>query len=203
MEYVDILFAHGFDPDTPLEEIVRAFHEIIESGRSFYWGTSNWNAEDVYSAFSICEKYNLHKPICGQNQYNMLERKDIEVEYQSLFEKYNYGLVAWSPLAGGYLTGKHLDGALEEEGGRFSGERGVFFKMFFFNAFRGEKMLAALKEIKRIAEEELKCSMAELAVAWVLKFQHTSTALIGARTLPQLESTLKSLEIVPKLTTEL
>jgi aryl-alcohol dehydrogenase-like predicted oxidoreductase len=77
MEYVDILFAHGFDPETPLEEIVRAFHEVIESGKSFYWGTSNWNAEDVYSAFSLCEKYNLHKPICGQNQYNMLERKDM------------------------------------------------------------------------------------------------------------------------------
>lgn len=203
LEYVDVLFAHAFDPDTPLEEIVRAFHEVVESGQSFYWATSNWNADDVYRAFAICEKNNLHKPICAQNQYNMLNRKEMEVEYQSLFEKYHYGLIAFSPLAGGYLTGKHLDGIKEEEGGRFSGETGELFKMFFFNQYRGEKMIKALKEIKKIAEEELKCSMAELALAWVLKFQHLSTALIGARTVAQLESTLKGIEVESKLTPEL
>ena len=75
MDYVDIVYAHDFDYETPLEEICRSFHEIIEEGQAFYWATSNWDADRVFEALSICEKYNLHKPIAAQNQYNMINRK--------------------------------------------------------------------------------------------------------------------------------
>lgn len=78
---------------------------MIEEGYAFYWGTSNWDADKIFEAFQVCEKYNLHKPIAGQNQYNMINRKEIEDEYRTLFDKYHYGLVAFSPLLGGYLTG--------------------------------------------------------------------------------------------------
>ena len=115
MDYVDIYYAHLYDQDTPLEEICRAFHEIIEEGLVFYWATSNWEPEVVFNALAICEKLNLHKPIGASNQYNMLVRAEVEVEYQSLFNKYNYGLIAWSPLAGGFLTGKYLNGIPENE----------------------------------------------------------------------------------------
>lgn len=75
MDYVDIIYAHVFDIDTPMEEICRGFHEVIQEGEAFYWATSNWPSEMVFRAFQICEKLNLHKPIGGQHQYNMLTRK--------------------------------------------------------------------------------------------------------------------------------
>ena len=109
LDYVDILYAHMYDYDTPLEEICRGFHEVIEEGQAFYWATSNWDPEIIFNALAICEKLNLHKPIGSQNEYHMLKRADQEVEFESLFSKYNYGLIAWSPLAGGFLTGKYLD----------------------------------------------------------------------------------------------
>jgi aryl-alcohol dehydrogenase-like predicted oxidoreductase len=93
---------------------------VIEEGYAFYWGTSNWDADKIFEAFQVCEKYNLHKPIAGQNQYNMINRKEIEDEYRTLFDKYHYGLVAFSPLLGGYLTGKYIDQPNSE--GRFTAE---------------------------------------------------------------------------------
>lgn len=90
-------------------EVCRAIHEIIEEGLVFYWSTSNWEAEQVFQAMEVCEELNLHKPIGAQNMYNMIERKQIEVDYRQLFSKYGYGLAAYSPLMGGYLTGKYLD----------------------------------------------------------------------------------------------
>ena len=142
MDYVDILYAHIHDYETPLEEICRGFHEVIEEGQAFYWATSNWEPEVVYNALAICEKYNLHKPIGAQNQYNMLVRHDLEVEYESLFTKYNYGLVAWSPLAGGFLTGKYLNGIPQEEVNRFN-DAGNWFpvemaKVLFYNKYSTE-----------------------------------------------------------------
>ena len=108
LDYVDIIYAHLHDETTPMQEICRSFHELIEDELAFYWATSNWEAQAVFEALSVCERLNLHKPIGGQNNYNMLKRQTIEVQYESLFRKYNYGLIAWSPLAGGILTGKYL-----------------------------------------------------------------------------------------------
>lgn len=75
LDYVDIIYAHSWDETTPMEEICRAFHEVIEDGEAFYWGTSNWDADVVVKAMQICEKYNLHKPVAGQNYYNMGHRE--------------------------------------------------------------------------------------------------------------------------------
>lgn len=107
---MDILYAHFYDDSTPIEEICRGFHEIIEEGKAFYWATSNWDAESVFNALAVCERLNLHKPIGTQSQYNMLVRTEHEVEYLNLYQKYNYGLTAYSPLAGGFLTGKYING---------------------------------------------------------------------------------------------
>lgn len=140
LDYVDVAFAHSYDPNTPLEETVRAFHEVIEEGLTFYWGTSNWDADKIYEAIQICEKYNLHKPIAAENQYNMINRAEIEIEYRTLFEKHHYGLIAYAPLLGGYLTGKYLDGAKE---GRLESGAGFFTKelaqYFFFHGMDREK----------------------------------------------------------------
>lgn len=99
---------------------------MIEEGQAFYWATSNWDAEVVLEALGICERLNLHKPIGAQNQYNMLVRTDMEIDYESLFSKYNYGLIAWSPLAGGFLTGKYLNGIPQDAINRLNDPQSVF-----------------------------------------------------------------------------
>lgn len=110
LDYVDVVFSHRPDFQTPLEETCRAFSWLIDQGLSLYWGTSEWPASRITEAFGLCEKYNLHKPICEQPQYNMLVRERFEKEYKNIFQTYLYGSTIWSPLAGGILTGKYNDG---------------------------------------------------------------------------------------------
>lgn len=112
LDYVDVVFAHGFDEKSSIEEVCRGFNKIIEDGKSFYWATSNWDAASVYEAFGVCDRLGLHRPVADQLQYNMLVRKDFEVEFETLFDKHHYGATTWSPLAGGFLTGKYLDGVI-------------------------------------------------------------------------------------------
>ena len=206
LDYVDILFAHFHDDNTPIEEICRGFHEVIEEGKVFYWATSNWDAEHVYNALAVCEKYNLHKPIGTQSQYNMLTRKQHEVEYKSLYQNYNYGLVAWSPLAGGFLTGKYLDGIKAEMKTRLT-EEGKYplemVKAMFYNPFANEKNIKNLTAIQKIAEEELKCKLVHVAIAWAIHYQHLDSALIGARNVQQLQDCLEALDVLEKFTPEL
>lgn len=189
MDYVDILYAHMYDYETPLEEICRGFHEVIEEGDAFYWATSNWEAEVVLEALSICEKYKLHKPIGAQNQYNMLVRKDLEIDYESLFTKYNYGLIAWSPIAGGFLTGKYLNGIPQDEVNRLNDPKSVFplqlLKMLFYDSHATEQTVKKLQDLSALAES-LGFKLTHLAIAWVMKYVHCDSALIGARTVAQL-----------------
>ncbi len=109
-------------------------------------------------------------------------------------------MVCWSPLCGGFLTGKHLDGVSQEEGGRFTGVTGEFYKQFFITPYQTEKITNGLKELKLYVEKELQSTLTEVAIAWCIKYKLTSTALIGARTVAQLEQTLNALKVVEKLT---
>ncbi len=98
LDYVDIIFAHRKDNYTPIEEICRAFHNVIEEGLAFYWGTSEWTAVEIVEAIQVCERLNLHKPVTEQPQYSMLVRDKFEEEYGIIFDKYKYGSTVWSPL---------------------------------------------------------------------------------------------------------
>jgi aryl-alcohol dehydrogenase-like predicted oxidoreductase len=150
-------------------------------------------------ALSICEKYKLHKPIGAQNQYNMLVRKDLEIDYESLFTKYNYGLIAWSPLAGGFLTGKYLKGIPEDEVNRLNDPKSVFplelLKMLFYDSHATEATVKKLQDLSALAES-LGFKLTHLALAWVMKFVHCDSALIGARTVAQLEDSLRALDLL-------
>lgn len=132
MDYVDIAIAHNYDSHTPLEEICRSFNEIIEEGQAFYWAVSNWSAINVFEAFAICEKKNWHKPIAIQNEYNMVHRAEIESEFRTLFANYKLGLMAYSPLLGGILTGKYLENG--KEVGRLTNESTEHLKKELFHA---------------------------------------------------------------------
>ncbi len=113
LDFVDLLFCHRPDPDTPIEETVWAMHDIIERGQALYWGTSEWSADEIRAAWEIAERHHLHKPVMEQPQYNLLERRRVEREYARLYDDIGLGLTTWSPLASGLLTGKYLDGVPE------------------------------------------------------------------------------------------
>jgi aryl-alcohol dehydrogenase-like predicted oxidoreductase len=136
----------------------------------------------------------------------MLARLDNEIEYESLYTKYNYGLIAWSPLAGGFLTGKYLDGLKEEELSRFTDKNSSFplelLKSMFYTPNASEKNVKNLIQLREVANE-IGCKLVHLALAWVIKYPHTDSALIGARTVAQLEDTLGALDILEKFTPEL
>ena len=110
LDFVDVLYCHRSDPDTPIEETVWAMSDIITSGKALYWGTSEWSADEIRAAIDIAERHHLHKPVTEQSQYNLLERKRVEHEYARINAEFNYGNTIWSPLASGLLTGKYKDG---------------------------------------------------------------------------------------------
>ena len=113
LEFLDLIFCHRSDPETPIEETVWAMSDIVSSGKALYWGTSEWAADEIVAAIEIAERHHLHKPVMEQPQYNLLERKRVELEYARVIADYGIGLTTWSPLASGLLTGKYLDGVPE------------------------------------------------------------------------------------------
>jgi len=114
LDYVDLAFCHRPDPLTPIEEIVRAWNYVIDQGWAFYWGTSEWNAQQITEAIETANKLGLIAPIYDQPEYNLFERSKVEIDYLPLYKNYGYGLTTWSPLASGILTGKYSGGSVPE-----------------------------------------------------------------------------------------
>ena len=197
LEYVDVVFCHRYDRHTPLEETCRAMNYVINKGWAFYWGTSEWKADQIERAIKICEKLNLIPPIVEQCEYSMLERNKVDNEYSDLFKLYKLGTTIWSPLKGGILTGKYLNEI--QEGTRLA-------KYDFIKArYDKEKDIINPKiaKLKEFAESKVGCSLAQLAVSWVIANKDVSTCILGASKASQLEENFKSLEIYKKLTPEL
>jgi voltage-dependent potassium channel beta subunit len=113
LDYVDLIFCHRPDPNTPIEETVRAMDILIKQGKAFYWGTSEWSAAQIMRADAVARQYNLTPPTMEQPQYNMFARERFEKEYDILYKELGYGTTIWSPLASGLLTGKYNNGIPE------------------------------------------------------------------------------------------
>jgi voltage-dependent potassium channel beta subunit len=205
LDYVDVIFAHRYDADTPLEEVCRAFDQVIRDGKALYWGTSEWSDGDIRSAIEICEKLNLYRPVVEQSRYNMLDRKSLEVDYAKIFDKYGYGTTIFSPLAGGILTGKYLEstaveGRLGDGANDWLRDRMGFNKLFGpENVEKTRKMFAGLTEIAK----EVGGSLPQLALAWTLKNKDVSTALCGFSRVSQIEDNVKAVDLYKKLTPEI
>ncbi|GAB1518262.1 hypothetical protein RhiTH_001321 [Rhizoctonia solani] len=201
VDYVDVIFAHRPDPTVPMEEVVRAFNHLIDTGKAFYWGTSEWSARQVEEAYHVAAKLNLIAPIAEQVQYNCFHRQRFESEYQYLYEKYGYGTTIWSPLASGILTGKYNNGI--PEGSRFA-TNADFFKTRIegLSKEEGLKTLDKVKELTKFAEAELGCSVTILALAWAASHPNASTVILGASNPEQLLENLKALETLKKFTPE-
>ena len=200
LDYVDVVFAHRFDKDTPMEEICRSFDNVINRGFAFYWGTSEWEAAQIMEAYQICEKYNLIKPIVEQPQYNMFVREKMEREYSHLFQRIKLGTTIWSPLFSGVLSGKYIDEI--PKGTRFD----VFAEnsSFHSRAYNSKKSEYDDKMKKLIIiAKELNMSLAQLAITWTLRNTDVSTCLVGASRVQQMEENLKCVEFIDLLTPEI
>lgn len=191
LEYVDIIYCHRPDETTPIEETVWAMHNIIEWGKAFYWGTSEWAADEIVAAIEIAERHHLHKPVTEQPEYNLFQRKRFEKEYARLFKDYGYGSTTWSPLAYGLLTGKYLNGIPKDSRAALNEwvQEGVTDK----------ERLAKVAALQPIANE-LNCTLAQLSLAWCLKNPNVSTVITGASRVEQLHENLKAAEVAQKLT---
>lgn len=196
LDCVDLVFAHRPDVHTPIEETVRAFNHVIDQGKALYWGTSEWNARQITEAYEIAEKLRLIPPTMEQSEYNMFHRNRFESDYLPVFEKYGMGTTTWSPLASGLLTGKYNQGIPEDsrvtlEGYEWLKER--------FEKPETEEKIQKIEKMMKIADD-IGCSMAQMALAWVLTNPNVSTVITGASKVKQVDENMKALDYVDSLT---
>jgi voltage-dependent potassium channel beta subunit len=196
LDFVDLLFCHRADPETPIEETVWAMSDIVSSGRAHYWGTSEWTADEIRAAWDIADRHNLHKPVMEQPEYNMLNRPKVEKEFARLYEDIGLGLTTWSPLASGLLTGKYIDEI--PEGSRAT-LPGYEWLQGMLTDPRRNKKVKAFKELS----DKLGCTLAQLSLAWCAKNPHVSTVITGASRVEQVQENMKALDVIPLLDEEI
>jgi voltage-dependent potassium channel beta subunit len=193
LDYVDLVYCHRPDPNTPIEETVWAMHDMIERGKALYWGTSEWSAAEIMSAWQIAERHHLRKPVVEQPEYNLFHRNRVEKEYARLYDEIGLGLTTWSPLASGLLTGKYRNGVPKDS-------RGAIPRMsFLVEDLTDPKKNAAVGELDKVAKE-LGCSLAQLALAWCARNPRVSTVITGASRVAQVEENMKAADVIARLT---
>lgn len=195
LDYLDLFFCHRPDKETPIEETVWTMHNLIQQGKILYWGTSEWSAQEIMEAHMVAKQYNLIGPTMEQPQYNMLHRHKVEVEFSQIYKTVGLGTTIWSPLASGILTGKYNDGMPEST--RLSMDGLEWLK----DANLVEEKLDKVRELTKFAKE-LGTSMPKLAIAWTLKNENVSTAILGASQKEQLAETLTVMDDLDKLNEE-
>jgi voltage-dependent potassium channel beta subunit len=196
LDHVDLVFCHRPDPETPVEETVWAMHDMIERGRALYWGTSEWSADEIRAAWDIADRRNLHKPVMEQPQYNLLHRTRVEKEYARLYEDIGLGLTTWSPLASGLLSGKYRNGV--PAGSRGALETYAFLREGLTDPARNR----LVGELDAVAQD-LRCTLAQLALAWCLANRHVSTVITGATRVAQVTENMQALDVAARLTPEI
>ena len=196
LDYVDVLYCHRADKNTPIEETVWAMHNIIEWGKAMYWGTSMWSAAEIVEAIAIAEKHHLHKPVVEQPVYNIFERERFTGEYARFYKEYGYGTTTFSPLASGLLSGKYNTGIPKDS-------RASAMKMDWLTESVSDIANIAKVQALEPMAKELECTVAQLSLAWCLKNPFVSSVITGASKLSQLQENMKATEIAPKLTPDI
>ncbi len=196
VEYLDMYFCHRPDPESPMEEVVRSMTELIQQGKVFYWGTSEWSAQQLMEAHSVARQFNLIPPTMEQPQYNMFHRERFEEEYGRLYDTLGLGTTIWSPLASGMLTGKYNDGVPDDSRVNLPGYE------WLRNMFESDEWQQRLQKVRELSQmaDEMGTTMARLAIAWCLKNPNVSTIILGASRVSQLEENLAALDVVELLT---
>lgn len=195
MAYVDVVYCHRPDSTTPIEETARAMSDMIVQGKAMYWGVSEWSADEIRAAWSVCDKYGWHKPITEQPQYNLFHRERVEKEYARLYEDIGLGTTIWSPLASGLLTGKYNNGIPQDSRASLKGYE------WLKDSLTNQDKLAKVKKLAEVAGD-LGCTLAQFSLAWCAKNPNVSTVITGASRVNQVHENMKALEVLPKLTPE-
>src|SRR4051812_34859926 len=186
-DYVDIYYCHRYDPETPLEETLRALDDLVRQGKVLYVGVSEWTAEQITEAVHLADKKLLDRIVVNQPQYSMLYRK-IEKEVIPVSQKHGVGQVVWSPLAQGVLTGKYKKGALPPVDSRATTDNKSM------NRLLTDENLEKVEQLTKVANE-LSISTAQLAIAWILREANVASALVGASRPEQIEENVKASDI--------
>jgi voltage-dependent potassium channel beta subunit len=192
LDFVDLLYCHRADPDTPVEETVWAMSDIVASGRALYWGTSEWTADEIRAACEIAERHHLRKPVVEQPQYNLFHRARVEQEYRRVIQDEGIGLTVWSPLASGLLSGKYLDGI--PEGSRATLPGYEWLRGYLSDEERNDRV----RRLRGIADE-LGCTLSQLSLAWCAANPNVSSVITGASRAEQVHENLGALEVLPRL----
>ncbi len=195
MDYVDLVFCHRPDIHTPIEETVWAMNYLIQQGKVFYWGTSEWSAQQIMEAYGIARREHLIPPLMEQPEYNMFARERVEREYAPLYREIGLGTTIWSPLASGLLTGKYNQGIPQ---GTRATLKGYEWLREEFESEETKRKIEKVKQLEPIAKE-IGCSLAQLALAWCLKNPNVSTVITGASKPEQVKENLKALDFVDNL----
>ncbi|MFN8297949.1 MAG: aldo/keto reductase [Chitinophagales bacterium] len=193
VEYLDMYFAHRPDVNTPMEETVWTFHNLITQGKILYWGTSEWTAQQITEAHYVAAKNHLIAPVMEQPQYNLLQRAKVDGDYLPIFENFGLGTTIWSPLAAGMLTGKYFDGTANEN------------NRMELMAWLKERALGDMDKVEKVKQlaalaKEIGISLTHLALCWCLKNKNVSTVILGASKVSQLEENLQAPQHMAKLT---
>uniref|UniRef100_A0A8C1YW40 Voltage-gated potassium channel subunit beta-1 n=1 Tax=Cyprinus carpio TaxID=7962 RepID=A0A8C1YW40_CYPCA len=199
LEYVDVVFANRPDPNTPMEETVRAMTHVINQGMAMYWGTSRWSPMEIMEAYSVARQFNQIPPICEQSEYHMFQREKVEVQLPELFHKIGVGAMTWSPLACGIISGKYDSGVPPYSRASLKGYQWLKDKIL---SEEGRRQQAKLKELQAIAER-LGCTLPQLAIAWCLRNEGVSSVLLGASSTDQLMENIGAIQVLPKLSSSI
>ncbi len=202
LSYVDLIYAHRPDRHTPMEETVRAFNHLINTGKALYWGTSEWSADEIAQAWRYADKLGLIGPVMEQPSYSILDRTKVELEYALLYRETGLGLTVFSPLKGGILSGKYKDGIPENS--RFAQESVDFVKGYWKRTGKDQwnQTIQEVNKLQPIADK-LGVKMSVLALAWVLRNPNVSSAITGASSPQQVFENIQAIAVYPKLTPEI
>lgn len=189
-DYLDLYFCHRYDDETPLEEVVRAMDDLVHQGKILYWGTSEWRAAQITDAHRIARQWNLYRPMVEQPQYNLLVRSNVEDELRPNARDLGYGMVTWSPLRFGLLSGKYNQGM--PEGARLSRDEE------WAEQILTEENLGKTRRLAEVAHD-LGVKLAQLAIAWSLRVPEVTSVITGASRVEHLEENLAAASVVQKL----
>ena len=199
LDYVDLMYCHRPDSETPIEETVRAMSHLVNQGKVLYWGSSEWSSEQIREAYHIARREHLVPPTMEQPQYNMFQRDRVEREYGRLYTEIGLGTTIWSPLASGVLTGKYNEGIPTDSRLALKGYEWLREQ---FESEEGRQQIEKVRRLTPIADE-LGCSMAQLALAWCLQNPNVSSVITGASRPQQVADNMKAFDVMDKLTPEI
>lgn len=191
LDTIDLVYCHRDEPETPVYEIVHAFHDMIVAGKAHYWGTSEWSSNRIIEAWRYAEAHGLHRPVVEQPQYNLLERRKFEGDLSVAIDHCGIGTTTWSPLASGILTGKYNDGIPEDS-------RLALPSMEWLKEILTPERIEKARKLQGIAKD-LGCSSSQLALAWCLKNPRVTSVIMGATKMSQLEENLGALDVIDRL----